>query len=72
MKIWELASGLHIQLSDEETELVDCLLEDENRALNEREFVLAQVLVNKSVFVKEEIEGKDKFSVNYSGDVWRD
>ena len=72
MKIWELASGLHIQLSDEETELVDSLLEDENKALNEREFVLAQVLVNKSVFVKEEIEGKDKFAVNYSVDVWRD
>ncbi|KKM02132.1 hypothetical protein LCGC14_1787510 [marine sediment metagenome] len=72
MKLWELANGILTPLSEEENDLLEKFLEDENCELNEREEIVAQKLVSKSVLIREDKEDCDKFRVNYRVDVWRD
>lgn len=74
MKIWELTTGIYVNLTEEENMLVNKLLKDEKSYMNERERFIAQHLVNKDVFIKQETDGdqEDRFAVNYGMDIWRD
>lgn len=73
MKVWELASGVQIPLSSEERDLVERLMENADSVLSEREKVVAQILANKDILEKEDLEdGDSKYGINYRVDVWRD
>jgi len=72
MKLWELANGILTPLSEEENDLLEKFLEDENCELTERDEIVAQKLVSKSVLIREDKEDCEKFRVNYKVDVWRD
>jgi len=72
MKLWELAHGLMISLTNEEDELLNKMMEDDKVVLSEREEVVAQHLTQKSVFIREETDEKYIFTVNYRIDTWRD
>lgn len=73
MKVWELASGIKIPLSIEEQDLVEKLLEDNELVLSERQKIIAQLLSNKDILIKEDLgDGNNNYSINYHVDVWRD
>lgn len=72
MKIWELASGLQTPLTEEENDLLLMLIEDETQTLDEREKIVAQTLVSKSVLNRVDKDDDYSFSVNYQVDAWRD
>lgn len=78
MKIWELASGVKVPMTIEESALVDRFIEEKNPSLDEREQMVAQYLAQKDILIKEEQEDKDditqdcQFKMNWQVDVWRD
>lgn len=78
MKIWELASGINIIMSEEEHALVERFLEEKTPSLNEREHMVAQYLTQKDILIKEEKDDVDDipqdccYSMNWRVDVWRD
>lgn len=72
MKIWELASGINIMLSEEENDLLEGLIKNSKKKLDEREEIVAQTLVSKGVFNKIDENDDVSFLVNYRADVWRD
>lgn len=72
MKIWELASGINIMLSEEENDLLEQLITNDMYQLNEREDVIAQKMVSKNVLNRIDFENSIKYMVNYKKDVWRD
>lgn len=72
MKIWELAHGLLTQLSNEEDELLNKIMEDDKVELDEREEIIAQHLTQKGALIREETNDAYIFKVNYRVDTWRD
>lgn len=73
MKIWELHDGIKTILSNEEFDLVEKMMENADYVLSERDQIVAQRLVSKSVFTKDETEhGYENFRLNYRVDAWRD
>ncbi len=78
MKIWELASGVKIPMTIEESALVDRFMEEKNPSLDEREQMVAQYLAQKDILIKEEQEDNNdipqdcQFQMNWHVDVWRD
>jgi hypothetical protein len=73
MKIWELHDGVRTILSNEEFDLVEKMMENADCVFSERDEVVAQRLVSKSVLIRTESEhGHDDFKLNYRLDTWRD
>ena len=72
MKIWELASGINIMLSEEENDLLEGLIKNSKKKLDDGEEIVAQTLVSKGVFNKIDENDDVSFLVNYRADVWRD
>lgn len=78
MKIWELASGIKVPMTEEEAVLVERFLDEKTPSLNEREQMVAQYLTQKDILIKEEKEDIDDipqdccYQMNWRIDVWRD
>lgn len=72
MKIWELANGLQTPLTEEENDLLLIMIEDETQELDEREEIIAQSLVSKSILTRVDEDDDYSFKVNYQIDSWRD
>jgi len=72
MKMWEMAAGLLVALTNEEDELLNKIMEDDNIVLSEREEVVAEHLSRKDVLIREETGDQYIFKVNYKIDAWRD
>lgn len=72
MKIWELANGLQTPLTEEENDLLLLMIEDETQTLDEREEIIAQSLVSKSILTRVDEDDDYHFRVNYQIDSWRD
>ena len=70
MRIWELASGINVVMTEEESKLLNRFLKETKPTLNEREEVVAQHLVQKDVLVRAEKTGQLK--INSADDLWRD